>query len=83
MTKEQNSAEAEPTVRVQITLSNHDIANLIAFGNRAQMNGQEADTWVYLKHNLVAALESADKAGDPGIVIPEPLPLPKNVRQKG
>lgn len=67
-------------MKVQITLTNHDIANLIAFGNRAQMNGHEADTWVYLKHNLVAALQAGEQASGPGIVIPDGPELPPDVR---
>lgn len=33
-------------------LTTDDIQNIIAFGNRATMNGAEADTWVRLKMKL-------------------------------
>lgn len=37
---------------LQLTID--DCANLIAFGNRAQMAGKEADTWVLLKSKIAA-----------------------------
>lgn len=55
-------------------MTNHDLANLIAFGNRAHMSGQEADTWVDLKHRLVATLDQLD--GKPQIAIPGAGELP-------
>ena len=35
-------------------LTIEDVQNLIAFGNRATMQGKEADTWVELKQRLGA-----------------------------
>lgn len=40
---------------ITVTLTDDDLANLVAFGNRAQMNGAEADTWVALKQRLIEA----------------------------
>ena len=37
-----------------MNLTIEDVQNLIAFGNRATMQGKEADTWVELKQRLGA-----------------------------
>lgn len=36
----------------QLKLTIEDLNNMISFGNRAQMQGSEADTWVDLKTRL-------------------------------
>lgn len=41
-----------------LIMSEEDLRNMIAFGNRAQMTGVEADTWVALKARLVKAMRS-------------------------
>ena len=38
----------------KLKLTIEDVQNLIAFGNRATMQGKEADTWVELKNRLGA-----------------------------
>jgi len=38
----------------KLKLTIDELRNMIAFGNRAQMNGAEADTWVALKAKLMA-----------------------------
>lgn len=64
-----------PTIQAQVPLSNHDLANLIAFGNRASMSGAEADTWVELKTRLITALAAADEeAAKPLIETGEDIP---------
>ncbi len=60
------ASDARP---VSLTLTNHDIQNIVAFGNRALMKGQEADTWVELKIRLSAAVEQAEH-GDAGLMLP-------------
>jgi len=46
---------------------------MIAFGNRAQMTGLEADTWYQLKMKMVHTLQRADaeakKATGPELVL--------------
>jgi hypothetical protein len=42
-------------------MTNDDLANIIAFGNRASMTGAEADTWVELKRKLFATLARAEQ----------------------
>lgn len=46
-------------VTVQLTISEDDASNLVAFGNRASMSGVEADTWVDLKRRIGAAVRQA------------------------
>lgn len=56
-------------MRLTLELNDVDVENLIAFGNRAQMSGAEAEVWVRLKMGLIDALEAARAgADDPGIV---------------
>ncbi len=45
-------------------LTENDLKNLIAFGNRADMKGAEADTWVDLKQRLAQAEPEGDKGTD-------------------
>lgn len=56
-----------PTTKLNLVrLTDQDIQNLVAFGNRADMKGKEADTWVDLKMRLIEAMTPED--------IPEPEP---------
>lgn len=50
----QNPTEPNP---VRLTLTIDDVRNLIAFGNRAQMSGVEADGWVALKHKVLRQVD--------------------------
>jgi len=42
---------------VTLTLTIDDARNLIAFGNRATMNGSEADLWVALKMKVLKQVD--------------------------
>lgn len=51
-----------------VPLTDSDLTNLVAFGNRASMTGAEADTWVELKQRLTKARDATnDDDGVPGI----------------
>ena len=73
--REQGQPEtaAPEVIPVSLTLTNHDIQNIVAFGNRAHMTGQEADTWVDLKIRLSMAVEQAEH-GDAGLMLPPDIP---------
>lgn len=43
-------------------LTNDDLQNMIAFGNRADMKGAEADTWFFLKQKLGTELNARQAA---------------------
>lgn len=45
-------------------LTNEDLQNMIAFGNRAQMQGKEADTWFFLKQKLGTELTTRLQAAE-------------------
>lgn len=59
--------QTEPTVA--IPLSESDVKNIIAFGNRSTMSGVEADTWVELKNRLAGEF----RAGLPEPEVPQGL----------
>lgn len=42
---------------ISVELSTDDLANIVAIGNRANMSGLEADTWVELKNRLRLAAQ--------------------------
>lgn len=44
-------------IEIRLTLTIDDCKNLVAFGNRAQMSGAEADLWVSLKHRLLRQVD--------------------------
>jgi len=52
------------TQKKLVPLNKADLQNLIAFGNRAQMSGLEADSWVELKQRLVMEFSNAADAAD-------------------
>lgn len=70
--------QSKPTIVCELTITNHDIENLIAFGNRAQMTGLEAGLWVELRSNLVAVLQQASAAPHP-VDDPALIQLPDQV----
>lgn len=72
-TKQNGTDQAKPTIVCEITITNHDIENLIAFGNRAQMSGLEgAAIWAPLRANLVAVLEQANAVpDDTALIVPD------------
>tara|TARA_R110000868_G_scaffold86581_1_gene242796 strand:+ start:54 stop:260 length:207 start_codon:yes stop_codon:yes gene_type:complete len=43
-----------------INLTIAELENLIALGNRAQMTGVEADTWVALKYKIAEAVDAVE-----------------------
>jgi len=47
--------------KVTLTLTMDEIRNLVAFGNRSEMRGAEADTWVALKQTIAQAVADANK----------------------
>ena len=58
-------------MRIKMELNPQELQNLIAFGNRATMQGNEADTWVALKGKLSVELnaqmvELSEKVEMPG-----------------
>jgi hypothetical protein len=75
MAKANGTAPEKPTILCELTITNHDIENLIAFGNRAQMTGLEAGLWIELRSNLVGVLEQAHAAPDSGadLIVPPDL----------
>jgi hypothetical protein len=46
---------------ITLRLTEGQIRDLIAFGNRAQMSGQEAPVWVELNGRLMQAIKEADQ----------------------
>ncbi len=46
---------------ILVPLTENDIVNIVAFGNRANMKGAEADTWVELKNRLVEATREKER----------------------
>ena len=45
------------TNEIRLGLTIEDCRNLIAFGNRADMKGTEADLWVALKHKVLRQVD--------------------------
>lgn len=66
------SQQANQETAVPIPLTKSDIQNLIAFGNRSQMSGQEAEIWVELKHRLAQAYDAAVNADEERRLKPVP-----------
>lgn len=58
--KKTNGQRPEPKpIPVQIEMTDVDAENLIAFGNRANMTGAEADVWFLLKQQIGGAIIAA------------------------
>lgn len=55
---------------VTLTLKLDEVRNVVAFGNRAQMSGAEADTWVSLKQKIAEAVAEASKEEPPVKAVP-------------
>ena len=49
------TGQKETTLSIQLTVS--DCQNVVAFGNRATMQGKEADLWVGLKMKILSQVE--------------------------
>ena len=60
----------EPTLSIQLTAS--DCQNLIAFGNRASMKGNEADLWVALKMKVLQQVQQHAEREKKGFDLVEP-----------
>lgn len=55
-----NGAKPQPTpINVAVHCTDIDVENMIAFGNRANMTGAEADVWFMLKQILGGVLIEA------------------------
>lgn len=55
----ENQTRLAPMINLTLTLD--DVRNVIAFGNRAEMRGAEADTWVALKQKFAEAVREANE----------------------
>jgi hypothetical protein len=79
----QRRNEMRQTVTVEVRMTNDDLANIIAFGNRASMTGAEADTWVELKRKLFATLAHAEQSLVEELVGPDQEPAPPEEQPAG